>query len=403
MKILWVKAGGLVPPDTGGKIRSYNILRELARHHTVTFFSFYAEHANDVHHELEELFPVFCVPLKLPSSGAAELRDYLANLLSREPYNVEKFCRLEVREKLIGVLQQNHYDVILCDFLIPAAVIPWDWPGPKVIFTHNVEAVIWRRRYEVARHPLWKALSWYEWRRMRAAEQRYLRRADHVLAVSETDRDIFGSFLDPHKLTVIQTGVDVDYFKPAQDTEQCDSLVFTGSMDWLPNEDGVAYFIREILPLIRQQVPDVSLRIVGRKPSADLASLAARQENVELTGWVEDVRPFLARGAVCIVPLRIGSGTRLKIFEAMAMGKAVVSTSIGAEGLPVRPGENILMADDPDAFAQSVVSLLRDATRRREIGLAARKLVAENYSWERIAEDFAAVLADVAARQAAKQ
>jgi glycosyltransferase involved in cell wall biosynthesis len=174
-------------------------------------------------------------------------------------------------------------------------------------------------------------------------------------------------------------------------------------MDWLPNEDGVAYFIREILPLIRQQVPQVSLRIVGRKPSADLESLAARQENVELTGWVEDVRPFLARGAVCIVPLRIGSGTRLKIFEAMAMGKAVVSTSIGAEGLPVQPGENILMADDPHTFAQSVVSLLRDPTRRRKIGLAARKLVADNYSWERIADDFAAVLADVAARHAAKQ
>jgi glycosyltransferase involved in cell wall biosynthesis len=113
---------------------------------------------------------------------------------------------------------------------------------------------------------------------------------------------------------------------------------------------------------------------------------------------VEDVRPFLARGAVCIVPLRIGSGTRLKIFEAMAMGKAVVSTSIGAEGLPVRPGENIVLADDPGAFAQSVGSLLRDAARRREIGRAARKLVAENYSWARIAEDFAAVLADVAAR-----
>jgi sugar transferase (PEP-CTERM/EpsH1 system associated) len=404
MKILWVKAGGLVPPDTGGKIRSYSILRELSRHHTVTFFSFYGEHDNDVHHQLEELFPVFCVPLKLSASGgAADLRDYIANLFSPEPYNVAKFCRPEVREKLIGVLQQNNYDVILCDFLTPAAVIPWDWPGPKVIFTHNVEAVIWRRRYEVARHPLWKALSWYEWRRMRAAEQRYLRRADQVLAVSQNDRNIFGSFLDPHKLTVIQTGVDVDYFKPVPDIEQSDSLVFTGSMDWLPNEDGVAYFIREILPLIRQQVPQVSLRIVGRKPSADLESLAARQENVELTGWVEDVRPFLARGAVCIVPLRIGSGTRLKIFEAMAMGKAVVSTSIGAEGLPVQPGENILMADDPHTFAQSVVSLLRDATRRREIGLAARRLVAENYSWERIAEDFAAVLADVAARHSAKQ
>jgi len=333
-----------------------------------------------------------------PSGSTAELRDYIASLFSREPYNIRKYCLPEVRKQLTGVLQRANYDVILCDFLTPAAVIPWDWPCQKVIFTHNVEAVIWRRHYEVARNPLWKALSWYEWRRMKAAEQRYLRRADHVLAVSENDRNTFGGFLDPGKLTVIQTGVDVDYFNPVPDAEQPNSLVFTGSMDWLPNEDAVVYFVREILPLIRQQVPNVSLRIVGRRPSADLQSLAARQEHVELTGWVEDVRPFLVRGAVCIVPLRIGSGTRLKIFEAMAMGKAVVSTSIGAEGLPVRSGENILLADDPGTFAQSVASLLLDATRRRGIGLAARKLVAEKYSWARIAEDFAAVLADVATK-----
>ncbi|HXM69182.1 MAG TPA: glycosyltransferase [Candidatus Acidoferrum sp.] len=398
MKILWVKAGGLVPPDTGGKIRSYNILRELSRHHAVTFFSFYGEHANDVHPELEKLFPVFCVPLKLPaSSSAAELRDYMGNLFSSEPYNFAKYCRPEVREKLISVLQQNNYDIILCDFLTPAALIPWEWPCPKVIFTHNVEATIWQRHYKTARNPLWKALSWYEWQRMKRVEEGYLRRADHVLAVSENDRNAFSSFLDPSRLTVIQTGVDVDYFKPAQDTEEPNSLVFTGSMDWLPNEDGIIYFIKEILPLIRQQVPDVSLRIVGRKPSADLQSLASRQENVEVTGWVEDVRPFLARGAVCVVPLRIGSGTRLKIFEAMSMGKAVVSTTIGAEGLPVQPGDNIILADEPHIFAQSVASLLHDQARRVEIGRAARKLVTENYSWAKIAGDFAAILAQVAA------
>jgi sugar transferase (PEP-CTERM/EpsH1 system associated) len=399
MRILWIKAGGLVPPDTGGKIRSYNILRELARHHTITFFSFYGAHAHDVHHELETLFSVFCVPLKLPRSGsAAELCGYIANLFSSEPYTVNKYCRPEVRKQLTSVLQQENYDIILCDFLTPAALIPWNWHGPKVIFTHNVEAVIWRRHYEVAHNPLWKALSWYEWRRMKAAEERYLKRADHVLAVSENDRNTFSSFLDPGKLTVIQTGVDVDYFKPLSEVEQPYSLVFTGSMDWLPNEDGVVYFAKEILPLIRRQVPDISLRVVGRKPSATLQSLAARQGQVELTGWVEDVRPFLARGAVCIVPLRIGGGTRLKIFEAMAMGKAVVSTSIGAEGLPVRDGENILLADDPVTFTQSVVSLLRDPIRRREIGLAARKLVAEKYSWAKVTEDFATVLANVVTR-----
>jgi glycosyltransferase involved in cell wall biosynthesis len=147
---------------------------------------------------------------------------------------------------------------------------------------------------------------------MRAAEQqeqRYLRRADHVLAVSQTDRSTFGSFLDQHKLTVIQTGVDVDYFKPAPDMERRDWLVFTSSLDWLPNEDGGVYFIREILPLIPHPTASTGRFAShrGAKASAHLESLAARQENAELTGWVEDVRPFLARGAVCRVPLRIGS------------------------------------------------------------------------------------------------
>ena len=399
MKIIWIKAGGLVPPDTGGKIRSYNILRELSRYHTVTFFSFYGVHSPDLHCQLEKFFPVFCVPLKLPAPRSiAELLSYLISLFSGEPYNLKKYCRTEVRRRLTAVLEQDNYDLILCDFLTPAAIVPWDWPCPKVIFTHNVEALIWQRHYEVARNPVWRALSWYEWRRMKAAEGRYLRRADHVLAVSENDRDIFRGFVDPSKLTTIETGVDVDYFKIIPDTEQPNSLVFTGSMDWLPNEDAMVNFIQETLPLIRLQLPEVFLRIVGRKPSANLRSLAARQKHVELTGWVEDVRPFLASGAVCIVPLRIGGGTRLKIFEAMAMGKAVVSTSIGAEGLPVRDGENILLADTPGLFAQSVAHLLRDVTRRREIGLAARKLVAEKYSWARIAEDFSAVLRGIVAK-----
>ncbi|PYX56706.1 MAG: hypothetical protein DMG73_14735 [Acidobacteria bacterium] len=397
MKILWVKAGGLVPTDSGGKIRSYNILRELARNHSITLFSFYPAHPNDIHPQLKTIFQqVVCLPLDLPAAKSfGELYDYSVRLFSREPYNITKFCRPQVRRALQHLLAQETYDVIVCDFIMPVGVIPWDWPCPKILFTHNVEAMIWRRHYEVARNPLWKALSWREWKTMAAAERRYLQKADHVLAVSDNDRDEFLRFLDPSKITVIPTGVDVEYFKPNPEPAAPHSLVFTGSMDWLPNEDAIFYFVKEILPLIRQQVPGVSLCVVGRKPSPRLQQLAATETNIELTGWVEDIRPFMARGSICIVPLRIGGGTRLKIFEAMAMAKPVVSTSIGSEGLPVRDSEHLLLADDPSKFADAVITLLRDSERRTRISLAARQLVEQNYSWAQVANRLAAILDDV--------
>jgi len=396
MKILWVKAGGLVPPDTGGKIRSYNILRELARQHSVTFFSFYGAHDGDVHHSLKDLFDrVVCVPLLLPEpKSPAELGDYIVRLFSSQPYGIAKYCRPEVRRRLHALLNEESFDVIVCDFIYAAGVVPWDWPGPKVFFAHNVEAIIWRRHYEVAVNPLWKAISWVEWRRMEVAERRYLKLADHVLTVSETDRDVFARFVEPKKLTVIPTGVDVDYFEPQSVEEAPNSLVFSGSMDWLPNEDAVLYFIETIFPLIKQQCPEVSLEVVGRSPSRKLQAAAEREKNVRLTGWVEDIRPFVARAAICVVPLRIGGGTRLKIFEAMAMGKAVISTTVGAEGLPVGPGKDVVLADTPHDFAQSVICLLRDPHLRRRLGSGARSLVQENYSWGRVAESFVRILQD---------
>lgn len=396
MKILWVKAGGLVPPDTGGKIRSYNILRDLARRHSVTFFSFHGAHENDQHPGLAKLFErVVCVPLSLPApKSSAELADYGVRLFSPQPYGITKFCRRKVRQQLNALLKENTYDIIVCDFLTPAGVIPWDSPIPKVIFTHNVEAMIWKRQYKVAKNPIWKGISWWEWRKMETAERRYLRLADRVLTVSETDRDAFASFLPAQTISVIPTGVDVDYFKPVPTEENPNSLVFTGSMDWLPNEDAIFYFAEAILPLIKQQCPDVSLEVVGRNPSRKLKALVASEKAIRLTGWVEDIRPFLARGSVCIVPLRIGGGTRLKIFEAMAMGKSTVSTSVGAEGLPVQSGVNILLADTPQDFADAVLSLFRDANQRRRLGTAARTLVEENYSWSKIAEAFSQILHD---------
>lgn len=395
MRILWVKAGGLVPLDSGGRIRSYNILRQLAREHRVTYFGFHAEQDDAAHAELKAVFErVVTCPLNLPKAKSfAELMQYGQELFSREPYAISKYCQPWVKRELRKLVQSETYDVIVCDFLVAAGVIPWDLPCPKVLFTHNVEALIWKRHYEVARNLLWKLLSWREWKAMARAEKHYLREADHVLAVSQTDADFFARELPAEKLTVIPTGVDIDFFRSTGTEEEPNSLVFTGSMDWMPNEDGIFYFAEEILPRICEAIPTARLSVVGRKPSARMKALAAADpHHLHLTGWVDDIRPYLAQSAVCIVPLRVGSGTRLKIFEAMGMGKAIVSTTIGAEGLPVRHDVDVLLADSPEDFAKSVVNLLGDAATRRRLGEAARELVETKYSWASVAREFAASL-----------
>lgn len=394
MKILWVKAGGLVPFDTGGKIRSYQILRGLADDHDVSVFTFYAAHANDAHQDLSKVFAhVEYVPLQLPArSGIAETLHYARHLVSPFPYTMAKYYHPEVRTRLNRLVQSRDYDVIVCDFIYPAGILPWDLPCPKVVFTHNVEALIWKRHFQVATNPVWKAICWCEYRKMARAERTYLRQSDHVLAVSATDRDFFAHYVDPAKISVIPTGVDLEYFSPAPGDEQENAIVFTGSMDWNANEDGVGYFVRDILPRIRRDVPDATFWVVGRNPSARLKALDSQQDGVRITGTVDDIRPYLNRGSVYVVPLRVGSGTRLKIFEAMAAGKAIVSTTIGAEGLPVTDEENIVLADDPDRFADRVVSLLRDRARRRTLGNAARQLVEERYSWKAAASHCNAIL-----------
>jgi polysaccharide biosynthesis protein PslH len=197
---------------------------------------------------------------------------------------------------------------------------------------------------------------------------------------------------DPSRITVIPTGVDIEYFRPSDHQEEPNTIVFSGAMDWMPNEDAIVYFIKAILPRIRKHIPSASLCVVGRDPSRGLLQLGASQRGIEVTGRVDDVRPFVRRAAVYVVPLRIGGGTRLKIFEAMAMGKAVVSTTIGAEGLPVHPGQDILIADDPEDFANTTINLLGDPIRRSEIGRTARELVDRWYSWDAVVQPFEAVL-----------
>lgn len=398
MKLLWAKAGGLLPPDMGGKIRSYNILKQLARRHEITLFTFYPEHPDDQHLAGNGFFSkIVAVPLPLPPRRSVGEYWQAARMMAMgRPATIDKFLSTEVRRRYEELWASERFDLVICDFLVPGSLMHWGTPPPTILFTHNVEAQVWERHYKVTANPAMKAVCFLESRALGGAEKRYVQAADHVLAVSENDRAAFLEFVGPERVTVIQTGVDTEYFQPSSEPERAGSTVFTGTMDWLPNEDGVAYYAEKIFPLILREVPEASFWVVGRRPPRRIQALAS--EAVTVTGAVEDIRPYLAKGAVCVVPLRSGSGTRIKIFEAMAAGKAVVSTTLGAEGLPVTHGENIILADDPADFARLVVDLLRDGERRTALGRAARRLVEENYGWPAVAAHFDEVMQAVVKR-----
>jgi glycosyltransferase involved in cell wall biosynthesis len=399
MRILWVKGGKLLPVDTGGKIRSYNILSHLARTHEVTFLSYYSGR-RDASYEtaLRERFSgAHLIHIPASEGTLSQYWDYLQHLLSSPfPYAVTKFTHREVQHQLAQWLSENRFDVAVCDFLSASLNFPEGLTVPSVLFQHNVESVLWQRLAETETAP-WRKLPYrMEARKMLRYERSAIGRFHHVIAVSERDRKEMLNMNPRCPITVVPTGVDTSQYRVAPSaTADPPRLVFTGSMDWEPNIDAVEYFCQQIWPSLLADFPQARFQIVGRDPHARVRRLETA--SVEVTGKVPSIIEYLQAATVVVVPLRIGGGTRLKIFEAMAMGKAVVSTSIGAEGLDVTDGCDLMIADTPKLFAESINRLLRDSALRRNLEQAAASTAAR-YDWSRIALAFAEVLRKSMAR-----
>jgi len=291
----------------------------------------------------------------------------------------------------------NACDLALFDFP-HATTLGWDGQrGVRAIFTHNVEAEIFERHANSSDG--WRALVWRnQQRKMASLEATVLREADGVVAVSSRDADSFSARYGVGNVDVIQTGVDLDFFAfhgPADNQK----IVFTGAMDWLANVDGIRWFKDEVWPRIARQLPNATMDVVGREPPRELITVAAAERLPwRFTGFVDDVRSYVKDAAVFVIPLRIGGGTRLKAFEAMAMGCPTVSTTIGMEGLDVRAGAEYLNADGAQEFADAVVHLLHDRASSVRLARTARKYVEENCSYTAVAKDFERICQDVIAR-----
>ncbi|MEQ1637208.1 MAG: glycosyltransferase [Methylococcales bacterium] len=392
MRILWLKTELLHPIDKGGKIRSYEMLRELKKNHHITYLTLDDGSADTdaLVKSSEYAHAVITIPHKTaPKFSLKFYIELFINLTSALPYFMQKYVSNAMLQEVEKLVKSQNFDIVVCDFLMPAVNVPKQMEMPTLLFQHNVEAMIWRRHFEVQQNAFKKIFFKKQWQKAIAYERAACQNFDYVAAVSSVDANIMREEYALKQVADVPTGVDTEFFQARNDLEKdAFNLVFTGSMDWLPNEDAMCWFITDIYPLVKRHIPAVTLTIVGRNPFPLLIESSQNDPSILVTGRVPDVRPFMQKASVYIVPMRIGSGTRLKIYEAMSMALPMVSTRVGAEGLPIIDGEELFLRDTPEEFAEMVVNLLSDKALAQRVGQNAAKTVHDKFGWKKVADDF---------------
>lgn len=303
-----------------------------------------------------------------------------------------------MREMIRTKLDTERYDLLICDGIYALTNVP-ETRIPKALNCHNVEHVILDRYATLEGNPLKKYYAMIESHLMRVAERRGCHRVSAALVCSELDLELLRSFRPDLRVFLAPNVVDTDSLSTVQSSAANLNpvLLFLGGMDWYPNRDAVEYFAGDILPKIRSSFPEARFVVAGRNPPAQFIEKFRYDPRIEFTGTVPDMRPYLAAARLVIVPLRIGGGTRIKILEACAAGKPVISTTIGAEGLNLEAGKEIILADEPARFASSVIDLLRDPDRSESLARSARTAVLERYSQQTLEKSLKVFLASLTA------
>ncbi|MBX5451418.1 glycosyltransferase [Thermogemmatispora sp.] len=382
-------------PTWGGGARSFYVLQALASNYLVSLIALSRDAESRIAAScrplLERLQRVEFVPYSAPRWR--RWRQAL-NIVRGASSAIADRCPPALQAAVDRALASDHYQAVYVDGALTAAGLRLPLTLPAFILQHNLEYELLYRTYCAEKSWLRRWYNEREYRLVKPRELACCQQAAAVFVTSERERQLLQESLPQARIGVVPNGVDLTFFAPTAEGKQEQAgqrLLFTGSLDYYPNEQAVLSFARECWPLIRERSPTAEWWIVGRNPPRSVRRLA-RLPGVRVTGTVPDVRPYLAEASVVVVPLSIGSGTRLKILEALAMKKAVVSTTLGAEGLAVVSGRHLVIADTPGDFANAVISLLEDAERRQALGEAGRRLVEQNYSWDHCQKQLAALL-----------
>lgn len=384
MRVLHVAPYSPVPPIFGGALRTFYMLKGLAQRHEVTFVTFGNERDEEaLREEFDGIVKSICVVHRQPISKSSILLGLVDSFLSRASLFSASGRSPEMQATLDRLCESERYDAAVFEFPM-MGLYRLNGDIPRILDEHNVEYNNFRRMYLNIASPVRKLFFLREFRKTFREEIDVCRRMDGVFVTSHVDRRILEENVADKEMFVVPNGVDTGYFHPYEEDPEPYTMTFTGTMDYVPNRDAMLYFLDKIFPLIKREVPEAKIRIVGSNPPEVLRRRASN--DVIVAGYVADVRPYVARSSVCIVPLRMGSGTRLKILEGLAMKKAIVTTSIGCEGIDVKNGKHLAIADDPVVFAQKTVELLQNKNDADLLGEQGYRLVTSRYDWAVVAE-----------------
>lgn len=387
MRILLLTPQRPYPPHQGTTLRNFNLIKELAKRHSVYLLTFLEPDQNSTNHgplvDYCQWIDTIPVPQRTTRTRLGQM------VTSNRPDMSWRLWSPTFAKQLAHRLDQHTFDVVEIEGVEMTPylnVIKTAQPRPLIIYdAHNAEWILQKRAFQadIKTPARWIAAfySWVQWHRLYRYEANVLKQVDHTIAMSYPDKAALHEITPDVSITVVPNGVDLDLYRHFRGTPIHFDLIFTGKMDFRPNIDAALWFGQEVLPLIQTVHPHTTFAIVGQRPHPRLDVLRDNP-GITITGYVDDVRPYIAGATVYVVPLRVGGGTRLKIMEAMAMGKAVVSTSVGAEGFPVVSGKELILADEPTAFAQAVVKLLDNPMQRLELGRTGQSLAHANYGWE---------------------
>jgi len=384
MNILFLSTENPYPPDHGHHIRTYNILKHLSKGNNVYFIGF-AKNSDELKYKkhLEQ----FCkgVDIFMISSGKNKFYFMLSlflNLFSLKPFAVTRYFKKEAQSRIAQILKEEKIDLVHFDMLHLAMYFDTIGSTPKILVNHNVESLRLKRLIKVQKNLLIKLYLYIQYLKLARYEKKACPKFEKCVVVSDADKEILKGMCLTNNFEIVPNGVDIEYFKPATGTIEPNTIVWTGGMAGLYNKDAVNFFLDDILPIIKAKIPKVKVTFVGTSPTSKLIKAAKESSHVKIAGYVDDVRPYLAVSAVFIAPLRSGSGTKIKVLNALAFEKAVVTTSIGAEGINVEHKKNIFISDKAKEFAEQTIYFLENPQVAKKIAENGRKFIEDNYAWE---------------------
>ena len=392
------------PPDGGVKIRTYHVLRQLARAFDVTALCFYrwkrGAHEPDVAEAvraLSEFGRIEAFPIPQEHSPMRLVWDHARSAFTGRTYTVYAYESAAFRRRLDALLRAERFDLAHADSLDLSTYFPSLDGLPLACVHHDAQSLLLQRRAEHERTAFRRAYVRHQATLMEREERRWCSTVTVNVVVSEVDRGVLATRAPGARFTIVPNGVDTEYFRPSP-SARTNGLVFVGGSSWFPNADAMAWFCDGILPSVRAAGVDAPVTWVGRATPEEQRRYG-QQYGIRVTGYVDDVRPYLRDAACYIVPIRVGGGTRIKILDAWAAGKAIVSTTIGCEGLATADGDNILVRDDPGEFAAAVAAVLRDPELGARLGIRGRATAEAHYSWDSIGRGMNAIYAELTGGQ----